>query len=358
MVAPARATLRDRIARTLERSWEGRGALSTVLLPAAGVFATIVAARRLLFARGWRATGHLPVPVIVVGNLVAGGAGKTPTTIAVVELLRRHGYTPGIVSRGYGRRDSRVAVLGDDDEDAAEVGDEPLLLKRRTQAPVAVGADRVGAGHALLRAHPTVDVVVSDDALQHLALERDVEVLVFDERGAGNGRLLPAGPLRERVPGAVGPRRIVLYNADAPTTGLSGHLARRSLAGVTPLDGWWRGAPPSLEALRSLRGRPVVAVAGMARPARFFAMLRGAGLEIVERRLGDHADFATLPWPPTAADVVVTEKDAVKLAPSRRIGTRVWVARLDFVPDPAFDAALLALLPPPSSDRSHGNTPA
>lgn len=357
MLAPAGATLRDRAAAVLQRSWQGRGALSTALLPAAAAFEAITAARRQLFARGVRDSARLPVPVIVVGNLVAGGAGKTPTTIAIVELLRRRGYTPGIVSRGYGRSGSGVVVVAAA-ASAREVGDEPLLLQRRTGVAVAVGADRVAAGHALLRAQADTDVIVSDDGLQHLALERDVEVLVFDERGAGNGRLLPAGPLRERIPTALGPRRIVLYNADAPTTPLPGFLTQRSLAGVTALDAWWKGEAPSPLGLASLRDRQVVAVAGMACPERYFAMLRAQGLTLVERALGDHADFRTLPWPAAASDVVLTEKDAVKLAPTRRLGTRVWVARLDFVPEPAFDAALLALLPLPSSNDPNGNTPA
>ena len=357
MVAPAPATLRDRAAAALQRSWEGRGALSTALLPAAAAFEAIAAARRQLFARGLRESARLPVPVVVVGNLVVGGAGKTPTTIAVVDLLRRHGYRPGIVSRGYGRSSSGLVLVAGD-ANAGEVGDEPLLLQRRTGVPVAVGADRVGAGHALLRAHPEVDVIVSDDGLQHLALERDVEVLVFDERGVGNGRLLPAGPLRERIPRALGPRQIALYNADAPTTSLPGYRSQRALAGVTLLDAWWNGAAPSRPALASLRDREVVAVAGLARPERFFAMLRGEGLRIVERPLGDHAEFASLPWPAAATDVVLTEKDAIKLPPTRPLGTRVWVARLDFVPEPGFGSALLALLPPPASIGSHGNSTA
>ncbi|HEV7575590.1 MAG TPA: tetraacyldisaccharide 4'-kinase [Caldimonas sp.] len=357
MVAPVAATIRERTAGALQRVWEGRGVLSAALLPPAWAFGALAATRRQLFARGLRESSHLPVPVIVVGNLVVGGAGKTPTTIAIVKLLRRAGYTPGIVSRGYGRNDEDVVVVAAD-ANAKQVGDEPLLLQRRTGAPVAVGADRVAAGHALLRADAGIDVVVSDDGLQHLALGRDVEVLVFDERGAGNGRLLPAGPLRERVPDALRPNQIVLYNADAPTTPLPGHVARRTLAGVTPLDAWWEGAAPSHQALDALRDRDVVAVAGLARPGRFFAMLRAQGLRIVERAPGDHADFATLPWPPGATDVVLTEKDAVKLPRARALGTRVWVARLDFVPEPAFDAALLALLPAPSSIDANGNTPA
>ena len=357
MKAPSPPALRGRVAAALQRVWTHRGLASTALLPAAWVFAAAAATRRQLFARGMRAPAVLPVPVIVVGNLVVGGAGKTPTVIAVVDILRRHGWRPGIVSRGYGRASGEVVIVGADSS-ASEVGDEPLLLQRRTGMPVAVGADRAGAGHALLRAHPEVDVVVCDDGLQHLGLERDVEVLVFDERGEGNGRLLPAGPLRERLPASLGRRRIVLYNADKASTPLPGHLVRRSLAGLAALDAWWDGAAPSADALAALRGRDVVAVAGLARPSRFFAMLRAHGLTIVESAPGDHADFATLPWPSGATDVVVTEKDAVKLPRSRRLGTRVWVARLDFVPEPGFEQALLALLPVPPSIDAHGNTPA
>jgi tetraacyldisaccharide 4'-kinase len=356
MPSPARATLRERFATALQRSWQEDGAASTLLLPAAWGFEAAASVRRKLFERGIRASSKLPVPVVVVGNVLVGGAGKTPTVLAIVALLARHGFTPGIVSRGYGRIADDV-VLVDADPSADRVGDEPLLLRRRAGVPVAVGADRVGAGHALLRAHPQVDVVVTDDGLQHLALERDVEILVFDERGVGNGRLLPAGPLRERLPRALAARQLVVYNADAPTTPLPGHLARRDLAGVVPLADWWAGGLPSLAALAALRGRALVAVAGIARPDRFFTMLRAHGLEIVELPLGDHADFKALPWPIGTTEVVITEKDAVKLAPTRPLGARIWVAPLDFALDAAFDAALLALLPPPPAHDRHGNTP-
>jgi len=362
MTAPA--PLRDRLAQAVQASWNERGALSTALLPLAWSFAAVATLRRRLFVHGVRETARLPVPVVVVGNLVAGGAGKTPTVIAIAALLCEHGYVPGIVSRGY-RRGGTGIVAVTAESTAAEVGDEPLLLQRRTGAPVVVGADRVAAGHALLQAHPEVDIVLSDDGLQHFALERDVEVIVFDERGAGNGRLLPAGPLRERVPAQLGARQLVLYNAPAATTPLPGFTARRSLAGVVALADWWAGEAPTAAALAALKGREVVAVAGLARPERFFAMLSARGFAIVECALGDHDDFARLPWPATASDVVLTEKDAVKLPPSRAIGTRVWVARLDFAPEAAFGAALLALLPPPragaisaSPTDPHGNATA
>jgi len=353
---PAPANLRERIAATLQRAWQRRGPLSTMLVPAAWAFGAAARARGAVYERGWRERGKLSVPVVVVGNVLVGGAGKTPTVLAIVATLRRNGYRPGIISRGYGRAGDEVALV-DADAGAERVGDEPLLLRRRAGVPVAVGADRVAVGQALLRMHPELDAIVSDDGLQHLALERDVEVLVFDERGDANGRLLPAGPLRERVPAALGAAQLVVYNADAPTTALPGYCARRALAGVVPLGAWWTGAAPEAGSLEALRGRKVVAVAGIARPQRFFAMLRAHALDIVELPLGDHADFSALPWPTDAGDVVVTEKDAVKLPPSRPLSARVWVARLDFVPGAAFDAALLALLPPPTSIDAHGNTP-
>ena len=346
------ADLRSRLGARLERIWADRGGASTALLPLSWIFAALVAARHWLHRHGWRATHHLPVQVVVVGNLVVGGAGKTPATIAIVELLRRHGRTPGIVSRGYGRHDDSVREVGPA-SDVIAVGDEPLVLARRTGVPVFVGRDRVAAGHALLQAHPSIDIVVSDDGLQHLGLGRDLEVLVFDERGPGNTRLLPAGALREPLPLAAKPSRLVLYNAGAATTPLPGFVSERSLAGIVALDRWWQGAVPTLAALESLRGKRVVAAAGLARPGRFFAMLREHGLDVTELALPDHYDFRTLPWPITTGDVVVTEKDATKIDVARRLGTRVWVAALDFRPEPAFDAALLAMLPCPDPLPRH-----
>ncbi|MEO7057916.1 MAG: tetraacyldisaccharide 4'-kinase [Caldimonas sp.] len=352
----------QRATGAIEKIWAHRGAASFALLPASWLFGAVTALRRRLHARGVLPAHRLPVPVVVVGNIVAGGAGKTPTVLAVVDLLHRHGFAPGIVSRGYGRADDELIATVTVDSDASRVGDEPLLLRRRSGVPVVVGRDRVAAAHALLQSEPHVDILVSDDGLQHLALERDVEVLVFDERGAGNGRLLPAGPLREPLQSGPMPDRLVLYNAERPTTALPGFMATRGLTGVTAIDAWWRGEPASMAALESLRGREVLAVCGLARPQRFSAMLRESGLTVTEMALEDHHSFATLPWPSTSADVVVTEKDAVKLPPARRMNTRVWVAALDFAPEPAFESALIALLASASVDAlsessllPHGN---
>jgi len=332
-------------AARLQASWLRRGPLAVALWPLSLLYGLIYALRSLTHRQGWIRTARLPVPVIVVGNLIAGGAGKTPTTLALVELLRRHGRTPGLVSRGFGRHDGDVRLVTAD-ASARDVGDEPLLMHLRSRAPVAVGRDRAAAGRALLAAHPEIDVLLSDDGLQHVRLGRDVQVIVFDERGTGNGWLLPAGPLREPFRRRPPARSVVVYNAPAASTPWEGHLAKRGLAGVVDLSGWWRGEAASLAQLTALRGRPVVAAAGVARPGRFFGMLHAAGLALNELPLPDHHDFATLPWPPGTADVVVTEKDAVKLRPEACAGTRVHVATLDFALGPAFEAEFIRLLPP------------
>ena len=342
------------LAQRLQHAWLSRGPLTRALLPFAALFGAVTALRRTLYRWGWLQARTLPVPVIVVGNLIAGGAGKTPTVMASVQLLRRRGYAPGIVSRGYGRRDDACLEV-QADMPASSCGDEPLLMHLRTGVPVVVARDRVAAARLLLLRHPEVDVLVSDDGLQHLRLARSAQVLVFDERGAGNGWLLPAGPLRERLPPTVPVRSIVLYNAPAPSTALPGELARRSLAGVVSLAAWWQGQTASISALAALRGRPLIAAAGVARPQRFFAMLRDAGLTTTPLALPDHHDYRTLPWAPETADVVLTEKDAIKIDPRRVGSTRVWVAALDFSPAATFDAALIALLPPPGI--AHGNAP-
>jgi len=334
----------DAWAQRLQQAWLRRGVLAWALLPLAALYGLLWRLRTTLYRRGVLATQRLDVPVLVVGNLVAGGAGKTPTVLAVLELLRRRGWQPGVVSRGYGRRaDALIDVQPD--TPVMQCGDEPLLLRLRGGSPVSVGRDRVAAARSLRQRHPEVNIVVCDDGLQHLRLARDAQVLVFDERGGGNGWLLPAGPLREPVPEQPPARSLVLYNAAAPSTPLPGSLARRQLSGAVALADWWRGArarPPLLDALRD---RNVLAVAGVARPQRFFAMLRAHGLRITEHPLPDHHDYARLDWPTGTTDVVLTEKDAVKIDPGR-VGTlRVWVAALDFGIDPDFESALMALLP-------------
>ena len=308
--------------------------------------------RMLLVVRGWqRSTGaRLPVPVLVVGNLVVGGAGKTPTVIAVVQALQRAGHRPGVISRGHGRRGA--AALGvhevEDGDDALRSGDEPLLIQRRCQVPVWVGRQRARAGSALCQAHPEVDVLVSDDGLQHRALARDAELVVFDERGAGNGWLLPAGPLREPLVASRLVHRKLLYTAGLQSTPVPGSLALRSIATAWPLQAWQAQQPAAAQPLADLRGRALLAVAGIGAPEKFFGMLEAAGLQIDRLPLPDHFDFAELPWPAGTAEVITTEKDAVKLARHALGETLVWVVPLDLgLPDALVGELLTLLFPTP-----------
>lgn len=344
--------------RRLQRAWLRRGMLAWLLLPFALVPWTWLGVQRALYRLGALSSERLPVPVVVVGNLIVGGAGKTPTVMAVVSLLRQQGYTPGVISRGYGRQADDVLEV-QPDTPVQHSGDEPLLLRLRCGVPVVVGRDRVAAGRHLLALHPAVNIIVSDDGLQHLRLARDVQVLVFDERGAGNGWLLPAGPLREPMPAMPPAGSVVVYNATSPSTPWPGACVHRSLAGVVLLGDWWAGQPASTHALIALKQATVTAAAGMAQPERFFAMLRASGLRLLPLPLPlpDHHDFSTLPWPADTADVIVTEKDAVKLDPARMGRTRVWVAPLNFALSADSSDALLARLPSPAALRPSSRPP-
>ena len=346
-------------ARLLQRHWwRPRLTPLTAALTPLSCLVGAVAARR----RGAAQASPLPVPVIVVGNVIVGGAGKTPTVIALAALLRAWGRTPGIVSRGHGRADAAALLLDATTPAAAATpaayGDEPLLMHRRTGAPVAVARQRREAALRLLAAHPEVDVLIADDGLQHHALARDIELVVFDGRGVGNGWPLPAGPLRERAD-AVWPKapdtppRFILVNGRWPAPPALAlpappercFEARRALGGALALADWQRGAAATPDALHALRGRPLLAAAGIGDPERFFAMLEAEGLTLERLPLADHAAFDTLPWPAGTPDVIVTEKDAVKLAGRPLVGTRVWVATLDFGLPQALADALRAALP-------------
>jgi tetraacyldisaccharide 4'-kinase len=341
-----------RWAQALERLaarhwWRPRpSALALALLPLSALYTALAALNSAPYRWGWRRARRAPVPVIVVGNLIAGGAGKTPTVIAVVEALRAAGWRPGVISRGHGRVGDAVAAVRTA-ATAAEVGDEPLLIHQRTGVPVWVGRRRALAASALCAAHPEVNVLVSDDGLQHPALARDVEIVVFDERGAGNGLRLPAGPLRQALPARLPPRTLVLYNAAAPSTALPGALATRRLGDAVPLADWRAGdrrAAVSLGCLQADGRPPLLAAAGVASPERFFGMLEAAGLVITRLPLPDHHAYDSIPWPAGTPDVITTEKDAIKLQPGRLGATRVWVVGLDFALPAAFNAAWMSQL--------------
>lgn len=337
----------------LQRQWwqPSISLAAALLLPLGLLYLTVSGLQRWRGRRWAQRQARLRVPVVVVGNLVVGGAGKTPTTLALVQALRSRGWQPGVVSRGYRRQDDAAVLEVQADTPARDAGDEPLLIHLRTRAPLVVGRDRHAAARLLLERHPEVDLLIADDGLQHSRLPRDISVIVFDQRGQGNGLPLPAGPLRQLVPGQLPENCHVLYNADQPTTALPGHCAQRRLAGAVRLSDWWRGHPPSPSLLASLaeqsRQRPLVAAAGIAEPERFYRQLEQAGLQISRLPLPDHAALDPPPWPHDATDILITEKDAVKLRPHPSQGLpQLWVVALDFqIPDALPQAIDQALRP-------------
>lgn len=318
----------------LEASWYGPGGfLTPALLPLSWLYCAVVVLRRALYRLRPASRGRLPVPVVVIGNLTVGGTGKTPLVIWTARFLARHGYTPGIVSRGYGGRADSWPQQVRGDSDPATVGDEAVLIAARTGCPMAVGPDRVAAARALLE-HTPCDVLISDDGLQHYALRRDVEVAVIDGmRRFGNRRCLPAGPLREPVSRLAGVDLLVTNGASAArehSMRYEGRQMRRVL-------------DETERELRAFDGRAVHAVAGIGNPQRFFTRLAQAGLQITAHPFGDHHRY-------TAGDldfgddkpVIMTEKDAVKCRRFAR--PHHWYLPVEAELDPLFGEALLKRL--------------
>jgi tetraacyldisaccharide 4'-kinase len=323
------------------------------LLPVSWLFGMLGRLRRGLYRCGALRAYHLSVPVVVVGNLTVGGSGKTPLVLWLVRRLRDHGWCPGIISRGYGGAGEQVRPVVASSPWSA-VGDEPLLLARRSGVPVFVGRDRVAVGQALLAAHPECNVIVSDDGLQHYRLQRTVELVVFDGRGIGNGCLLPAGPLREplrRLSGVVA----VIWNG--PPEVRAADAARHLPQFGMQLVGQYFVAAGSSQRVcdaASLMKRKLYALAGIGDPQRFFRQLRTLGLDFEEHPFPDHHSY-------TAGDLafardgvlLMTEKDAVKCA-TLAIG-EAWVLPVEAViatsPDHAglFETIL---------EKLHGRTPA
>jgi tetraacyldisaccharide 4'-kinase len=285
----------------LERVWYGQARGGAWLVPLAALFGLLVRARRGAYRRGWLASGHAGRPVVVVGNLTVGGSGKTPLTAWLAAALEARGLKVGIASRGHGGT-ARGPLEVTAASDPAAVGDEPVLLARRSGARVVVARDRLAAARQLA---PAVDLILADDGLQHYRLARDLEILVVDgRRRFGNGRLLPAGPLREPAERAADVGLVVVNGGTARTGELTMTIEPQA---VVALDSGARSA------LGDWRGRQVHALAGIGDPVRFFATLRAAGLVPIEHPRPDHAPIA-------AADlafgdglpVLMTEKDAVK----------------------------------------------
>jgi len=314
--------------------------VTRLLVPLSVLFGLAIVVRRALYGLRLLPVTRVGVPVVVIGNITVGGSGKTPLVLWVVQHLRAAGLRPGIVSRGHGGRiASRREPPGEVNfgSDPASVGDEPLLLARRAQCPVWVGADRVAACRALLLQHPECDALVLDDGLQHYALARDVEIAVVDARGLGNGLLFPAGPLREPA-SRLAAVDAVVYNGATGTAGRAGYSMRLEGGEFVNLTNSSRASNPG-----ALGSKRVHAVAGIGDPARFFRHLEGLGFEVVPHPFPDHYAYA-------AADlafgdrlpVVMTEKDAVKCTGFAE--PRFWMlpvrAELDAGFGPKLDAML------------------
>ena len=299
------------------RIWYGTRTPPWWLMPWSQLFRGLMAVRRALYRRGWIASVRLRCPVIVVGNLSVGGTGKTPLVIWLAAQLRARGLEPGIVTRGFGGSGGIARLIGGSD-DAAIVGDEPVVLARRTGVRVAVGRDRPAAARLLIDAG--CNVIVSDDGLQHYALARDCEIAVIDgARRLGNGWLLPAGPLREPRSRLTEVDAVVINGGAAVAPAISMHLAAERAISLS--DG---GTRP----LTAFRGTAVHAIAGIGNPQRFFEMLRGQGIDVTPHPLDDHARIGAAEI--TFADrkaVLMTEKDAAKCA--HWADTRHWVVPVD-----------------------------
>lgn len=329
--------------KILQHAWSRRGWLACLLWPVSQLYGLIIKVRELLYKIGFLKSTRVPVPVLVVGNVVAGGGGKTPLVLALVKHFQSQGLVVGVISRGYGRSGLQCQEVFQGSP-AHELGDEPVLIKRSTNAPVFVASKRLQAVHALLAAYPDTQLLVCDDGLQHYSLVRDIEVVVFDDRGLGNGWLLPAGPLREtwsKTP-SYG-RDLVLHTGQIPA--FSGFTSARQLAPYAL-------APDGRKVLlSSLEGKSLVAVAAIANPDAFFDMLEAFGLNISQKIiLPDHYDFLNYVFPvKNDATVLCTEKDAVKLFGQPQMSSSsidLLSVPLLFAPEPAFLATLDARLAP------------
>lgn len=342
----------------IRQEWQRLGGFALVMLPFTLLFAAAAWLRRFLYRIRILPTWRAPVPVVVVGNITAGGTGKTPLVIAIVDLLQQRGWNPGVVARGYGRVPPReadprgVVRVYPDIATPEHFGDEPVLIARRSRVPVYVSPDRPAAARELLAAHPEVDVLVSDDGLQHYALARDLEIAVVDsERGFGNRLPLPSGPLREPVARLRSVDAVVMNGGvrdDVP--GERRFAMRLAAERFARVNGNHELAPA--EFAFSARGRQAFAVAGIGNPQRFFDLLAALGVAARAVEFPDHHHYSAQELKLPAAEIIVmTEKDAVKCAAFA--DARMWFLRVGAILPPEFDQFLLERLAS-SRRKDHG----
>jgi tetraacyldisaccharide 4'-kinase len=291
----------------LQQQWYCPGFWHLLLAPLAWVFWLVSGLRRLCYRVGLLRSYKLRAPVVVVGNISVGGTGKTPLVIWLAEALKRKGFSPAIISRGYGGSSGSVMDVHAD-SDPTIAGDEPVLLAKRSQCPVWVGRDRVKIAQTLLKAHPECNVIISDDGLQHYRLQRDFEIAVIDgSRGLGNGWLLPAGPLRERSSRLKTVDAIVYNGGELPLNTFSMRLESMSFHNLSD--------PTKTIVAADFSGKNIHAIAGIGNPARFFQQLSDLGLKFASQAFPDHHAFRLADLQNIKADaILMTEKDAVKCA--------------------------------------------
>lgn len=299
------------MANWLQKQWLTFTLWHVLLLPISWLFFVITACRRALYQCGFLNSYRLPVPVVVVGNINVGGAGKTPVVIWLAEQLKLAGYKPGVISRGYGSNLVGVAAVLPT-SNPVDVGDEPVLIAMRTACPVFVGAKRVAAGLALLKVHSECDILISDDGLQHYALQRDVELVVVDAaKGFGNGALLPAGPLREPK-GRLKAVDVVVSNGSSSNLPALASPAFVEMQ-LKPASFRNLGHRQSLATPADFAGKTITAIAGIGNPDRFFNQLSAMGLNFKRKAYNDHYQYTAQDFDNLETDIVImTEKDAVK----------------------------------------------
>lgn len=295
----------------IEQQWYRLGLWHVVLIPLSWLYQLLSKIRRVAYRCGIFKTYQLSAPVVVVGNISVGGTGKTPLVIWLALALKQAGYTPAIISRGYGGSAQSICAVNIDN-DPSVVGDEPILLAKHSGCPVWVGRDRVAVGQALLSAHPECDVIISDDGLQHYRLQRDVEIAVVDSmRGFGNGYRLPAGSLRES-PARLAEVDAVIKNGNA-TIGLPTNVATTFVMQLQTMQFYQLLQSQNQCSATAFADKKVHAIAGIGNPDRFFQTLRELGLSFESHVFADHHAFQVQDLQIADADIILmTEKDAVK----------------------------------------------
>lgn len=288
----------------LTNSWYRPSLLTWLLLPLSWLYRLIIMLRRQAYRTGIFKQLALPVPVIVVGNISVGGSGKTPFVIWLALFLQKQGWRPGIISRGYGGKADYYPCSVHHDSLAAQVGDEPLLIHRRTQCPVVVAADRIAAGQQLL-AENNCNIIITDDGLQHYRLQRDLEIVIIDsKRGLGNQACLPAGPLREPI-SRLQTVNFIIQHGESENAELSMQLLIHQAIQLQD--------EIAQKALSEFVTTPVHAVAGIGHPQRFFDQLQQLGLTVIPHAFADHQHYTAADFQfPEPYPILMTEKDAVK----------------------------------------------